>query len=82
MVYYENDSINEESHYLMGVLDSVYKHWGKNGKLMIKGNYFLGQKVGIWRYYFPNGKKQAIEIFTEQHELIPKLELLTEKLFV
>ena len=60
MVYYENDSINEESHYLMRVLDSVYKHWENNGKLTIQGNYFLGQKVGIWNAISQMGKSLAI----------------------
>ena len=63
----------------MGVLDSVYKHWENNGKLTIQGNYFLGQKVGIWRYYFPNGEKQAIEIYTPNKCFIKSMWLNDNK---
>lgn len=51
-----NGSLVQESHYLEGVLDGVYKEYNRNGLLQKEINYKNGKLDGAFRYYDSNGK--------------------------
>jgi antitoxin component YwqK of YwqJK toxin-antitoxin module len=47
----------------MKLLDDRHKDYYSNGQLKEEGNYKDGEKVGIWTYWYKNGKKEWEETY-------------------
>lgn len=49
--------------YLDGQLNGAYKSYHSNGMLELSGNYYLGNKTGIWLHYSKKGTLLKKESF-------------------
>ena len=59
--WYENGNKNSEIKYVHGKEDGEYRVWHSNGKLFIKGQSNMGEKVGVWEFYDSLGVKTKEE---------------------
>ena len=41
-----------------------YKIWNTNGNIAVDGNYNLGLKIGEWKWFNRNGKKDSIKVYS------------------
>lgn len=51
------------------ILDGFYFELNKKGDTLVHGNYSKGFKVGIWNYYFQNGRKKEVQKFDSTNHL-------------
>jgi antitoxin component YwqK of YwqJK toxin-antitoxin module len=47
---------SQEVKYIDGKEDGNYNIWHPNGKSYIKGDYKMGDRVGVWTFYDTLGK--------------------------
>lgn len=42
--------------YVNDTLDGAYQTWHENGQIYIDGQYRMGRRSGIWKFYSPSGE--------------------------
>ena len=81
LVYYKNDQIAEEEHYVNGKLEGVSKWYGENGTLLKTFTYKDDRLHGLSKFYnvkgelvtqgaYKNGKKDGVWRYYENNELV------------
>ena len=72
--FYENGLIRVEIDFYNHMYKGIYRKYFSTGKIEINGYYdyhesdslintWWSSKVGIWEYYFPDGKKKCLESY-------------------
>jgi antitoxin component YwqK of YwqJK toxin-antitoxin module len=42
-----------------------YKVWYNNGELFVSGNHILGKRIGEWKWFNRNGKKDSTKVYND-----------------
>ncbi len=61
--FYESGGPWSLNTYVNDTLDGPYKTWHENGKLFMDGQYTMGVRSGVWRFYAPDGTLSKEEDF-------------------
>lgn len=59
--YYAENKPKQEGYFYLNRQDSIYREWHENGKLSVEGNYKMDVPIGIWKYYYFDGREKALE---------------------
>ena len=60
-VYFPNGKKQSEGFFVMGAQDSTYTEWYETSFVKTKGNYDLDQPIGLWEYFYLDGREKMIE---------------------
>jgi antitoxin component YwqK of YwqJK toxin-antitoxin module len=61
ILYYSQNKPKQEGYFILNHQDSIYREWHENGKLSIEGNYKTNEPVGIWKYFYFDGREKSLE---------------------
>ena len=67
--YTDKGVLHEQSTYVAGNLQGVYKEFYASGKVRQEGNYKDDQKDGTWKYYDASGKLTAEVIYEKGNRI-------------
>lgn len=59
--YYAENKPKQEGYFFLNRQDSIYREWHENGKLSIEGAYKMDEPVGLWKYYYFDGREKSLE---------------------
>ncbi len=63
--YYQNGNKKNEGYFYWNVQDSIFRAWNEAGKLVEKGNWSYGKRLGKWTFNYPDGKPYLVEEYQE-----------------
>lgn len=58
---YPNGKLKQEGYFKLDVQDSTYREWNETGKLAQEGFYKNNVQMGIWTYFYNDGRKKMVE---------------------
>ena len=61
ITYYAGKKPKNEGYFYLDIQDSIYREWNDLGNLLVDGLYDIGDPIGEWKYFYPNGKPKSIE---------------------
>jgi antitoxin component YwqK of YwqJK toxin-antitoxin module len=61
LAYHAKDKLKQEGYFYLNRQDSIYREWHENGKLSIEGVYKMNDPIGMWKYFYFDGREKAIE---------------------
>ncbi len=59
--FYPNKQIKQESYFKFNVPDSIYREYTSDGKIQVHGQFELGSPIGIWEYFYADGRPKSVE---------------------
>lgn len=69
IVYYADQSIEEEYIYVNDMENGLYRNYFRNGKVQSEGKFVLGKREGEWKVYYKNGNlKNIINYYNDNYQ--------------
>ena len=75
LVYYPNKKLKREGYFVYDKQDSVFREWNESGILTVEGYYSLDQPLGVWKYFYLDGRLKSLEKMENGKNLVQEFYL-------